>query len=60
MPEAVAAVMNRRMETDSSVVVMGEEALSFLNELEFPLASELEAKPGEQVSLRVEAPVRPS
>src|SRR5512132_2247602 len=29
------------------VVVMGEEALAFLNELEFPLASELEAKPGE-------------
>ena len=29
------------------VVVMGEEALGFLNELEFPLSSELEAKPGE-------------
>jgi uracil-DNA glycosylase len=29
------------------VVVMGEDALGFLNELEFPLSSELEAKPGE-------------
>ncbi len=29
------------------VVVMGEEALGFLNELEFPLSSELEVKPGE-------------
>jgi len=29
------------------VVVMGEEALAFLNELEFPLSSEIEAKPGE-------------
>ena len=29
------------------IVVMGEEALAFLNELEFPLSSEVEAKPGE-------------
>ena len=29
------------------LVVMGEDALAFLNELGFPLASELEAKPGE-------------
>jgi uracil-DNA glycosylase family 4 len=29
------------------VVVMGEEALGFLNELEFPLSSGLEVKPGE-------------
>jgi uracil-DNA glycosylase family 4 len=29
------------------VVVMGDEALDFLNELEFPLSSPLEAKPGE-------------
>ena len=29
------------------VVVMGEDALTFLNELGFPLTSELEAKPGE-------------
>jgi uracil-DNA glycosylase len=29
------------------VVVMGEDALAFLNELEFPLSSELEVKPGE-------------
>jgi uracil-DNA glycosylase family 4 len=29
------------------VIVMGEDALGFLNELEFPLSSELEAKPGE-------------
>jgi uracil-DNA glycosylase family 4 len=29
------------------LVVMGEEALAFLNELEFPLASPLEAKPGD-------------
>jgi uracil-DNA glycosylase family 4 len=29
------------------VVVMGEEALAFLNGLEFPLAAELEATPGE-------------
>jgi uracil-DNA glycosylase family 4 len=29
------------------IVVMGEEALGFLNELEFPLSSEVEAKPGE-------------
>lgn len=29
------------------VVVMGEDALAFLNDLGFPLTSELEAKPGE-------------
>ena len=29
------------------LVVMGEDALAFLNELGFPLAGELEAKPGE-------------
>jgi uracil-DNA glycosylase family 4 len=29
------------------VVVMGEDALDFLNELEFPLSSSLDAKPGE-------------
>ncbi|HET9323402.1 MAG TPA: uracil-DNA glycosylase family protein [Gaiellaceae bacterium] len=29
------------------VVAMGEDALAFLNELGFPLAAELEAKPGE-------------
>jgi uracil-DNA glycosylase family 4 len=29
------------------VVVMGDDALGFLNELGFPLAGELEAKPGE-------------
>jgi uracil-DNA glycosylase len=29
------------------VVVMGEEALAFLNDLEFPLSSALEATPGE-------------
>src|SRR4029450_12605585 len=29
------------------VVVMGEDALAFLNGLEFPLASELESTPGE-------------
>jgi uracil-DNA glycosylase len=29
------------------IVVMGEEALAFLNELEFPRASEVEANPGE-------------
>jgi uracil-DNA glycosylase len=29
------------------IVVMGEEALAFLNELDFPLSSEVEAKPGE-------------
>ena len=28
------------------LVVMGEDALAFLNELGFPLAGELEAKPG--------------
>jgi uracil-DNA glycosylase family 4 len=29
------------------VIVMGEDALAFLNDLGFPLTSELEAKPGE-------------
>jgi uracil-DNA glycosylase len=29
------------------LVVMGEDALAFLNELGFPLSSEIEAKPGE-------------
>src|SRR5438132_7588704 len=29
------------------VVVMGEDALEFLNELEFPLASTVKARPGE-------------
>ena len=29
------------------LVVMGEDALGFVNELDFPLSSELEAKPGE-------------
>ena len=30
------------------IVVMGEEALEFLNALEFPLSAPVEAKPGER------------
>jgi uracil-DNA glycosylase len=47
--EQAAAWLTRELHIVQAklVVVMGEDALAFLNGLEFPLAAELEATPGE-------------